>query len=311
MLKTTGQTSACPTCNRAFHEDAEARELQAELRTHVSQIPLRVKAIKAQLERSTRKQEKLSELLSRRLHVDGVRKEARTLKEQATKLDQVRLLRCLSSQSLASSCPHLQEIRNLTRSLTSNDEELKSCEPKLVVCDDIYQDVVVIDNLQKEIADVEDKLSDLKAGNEGLEATRSLEEFKREDDETSRKLTAARLEIEAKQNREIDVEKRLNALEKDLNAMQSTMLETKRQHQESTTWKAKMEELQTLAEELQAATERVAKELEDIDDAKKEKRREKREVEKERNAQVKRVRERCDAVRKKEGELKVLVDGIR
>ncbi len=44
MLKR--KETACPTCNRAFHEEKEARELVKDLRAEIDKIPDRVKSIK-------------------------------------------------------------------------------------------------------------------------------------------------------------------------------------------------------------------------------------------------------------------------
>ena len=46
--------TACPTCNRAFEEEAEARDLRTDLRDMVNKIPNRVKTIKEKIARFDR-----------------------------------------------------------------------------------------------------------------------------------------------------------------------------------------------------------------------------------------------------------------
>ncbi len=90
MMEKQGRT-ACPTCNRAFEDESEARDLQTDLREMVRKIPDRVKAIKERITGCERRQERFVELYSRAQHFEEMRSQVESMKKTLDKTNQVGL----------------------------------------------------------------------------------------------------------------------------------------------------------------------------------------------------------------------------
>ena len=237
---------ACPTCNRGFKSSREAEELKSDLRDQIKKIPSKVQSIKSRLVKLTEKQDRLRDLLPEKKRVDEFKKEVET-KSKAVKAFE-------------------RELKSLEKETEANDLELETVSSKFGTCEELRQDIFNIDILNKDIGDLNDKLGDLQRNNVKLDNVRSLEDFKKEDDTVSRKLTALRKEIDLKKNREIEVERNINRLEKELNICNQDKLEIEKHQQEAAALKDKMASLEVNVEEQVKEQKRVEGELSGIRD---------------------------------------------
>jgi len=87
-----GSEPACPTCNRAFNDAVEARELKSELQDIVRSIPGRVRGLRSQLKRAEERRERLSEAAGRGEQFEVLRKEAAKCGELVEKAEKVGMI---------------------------------------------------------------------------------------------------------------------------------------------------------------------------------------------------------------------------
>ena len=74
----SGNKSCCPTCNRAFKSEGEARELKADLEDIIAKIPSKVNNLRNKVKAEERRLEELQVLLPTKRQVDEHRTSAQT-----------------------------------------------------------------------------------------------------------------------------------------------------------------------------------------------------------------------------------------
>ena len=74
----SGNKSCCPTCNRAFKSEGEARELKADLEDIIAKIPSKVNNLRNKVKAEERRLEELQVLLPTKRQVDEHRTSVQT-----------------------------------------------------------------------------------------------------------------------------------------------------------------------------------------------------------------------------------------
>ncbi len=169
------------------------------------------------------------------------------------------------------------------------DSELGMLEERAQACEDLHADVIAMDNLNRDVKDLESKLRALREKGDGaLDDMRSPEEHRQEEETTAKALGEARKKVESWQQKELDAGREINRLEKECNELQQEILSVEKRQQESATLDAKKAKLEKDVEEVKEEQKELAERMQSLEEDEKARKREKNKLisEKEHKADV-------------------------
>merc|ERR1712183_162410 len=139
-----------------------------------------------------------------------------------------------------------ENLQNLKSQIKKDEKELESVDEELMACSNIRENVLVLDNLDKESKIVEKAVQDLvrKMEESGGISDRSYEEVKKEEDLKAQDLDIERGDLEDLRSKKVDYETKLNTLTSQRNSLFNDKLQLESKQQDRTNMEEKRDQLE-------------------------------------------------------------------
>ena len=242
----TGNKSSCPTCNRAFKNEGEARELKADLEEIIAKIPSKVNSLRSKVVKGEKRLEELQVLLPTKRQVDEHRAAVQTKERRIAEIARAK--------------------KESGRKVREIEEELEANVAQLSACNGLRDPVSNLDQLLKDVAVMNSDIRELQGRTTAAGDIRSAEEFKKEDESVRRKLKALNAEVDAKERRATDVEQQQLRLQQDINALDAERLEIEKRQQGTVALQEKQKEMELKFEALKKETKEADAQVDALDE---------------------------------------------
>lgn len=241
-----GKTTSCPTCRRAFEEKIEAQELKDDLQKQIDKIPSTVRSIKDQLSQLDAKYEKLQKLHSIQEQKLEIEEEVESKRKEVSDIQ--------------------SQIRNHEQALYPSESDLDKLVLKIGEQNDLREDIFKMDSLFQDQQRLKRELSDLDASNGDLRGTRTLEEFKKDEEHVLKRIKELRRDIEKREAAVRNFHAKMNTLKAAINDLQKKKLEIEKQDQEASALRVKEREIQEKLVQLKAEQQTIDEHIRNIQD---------------------------------------------
>ena len=132
--------ACCPTCNRAFKSEAEARELKADLEDIIAKIPSKVNSLRNKVKAEERRLEELQVLLPTKRQVDEHRASVQVKERRVAEIARAK--------------------KESGRKVREIEDELESSSSQLSACNGLRDPVSSLDQLIRDAAVTNDEIRD-------------------------------------------------------------------------------------------------------------------------------------------------------
>ena len=276
----------CPTCMRAFENEAAARKLIKELQKKIDKIPDKVKRIEERLKKNKERVEDLVRLLPSKKQADENRAQADTKRRKLKELG--------------------NDLKKNKTNTERNEEELDKSTTALGVCIDMADDIGEAYHLHVEVQLLDESIRELETENAGLSSCRSLEEFKKEEETVHRRHKALRQGLDMKENTVRNIEEKQLGLEREINALEAKRLDIEKKQQEKVALTKRKDEMEKKVAEFKEEQGKQDKELEKLEESIKTETKEKNRLVAEKTKQLNAAKKDLDRIKAAETALEAL-----
>ena len=239
MQKSLGtKDPCCPTCNRNFGSKSECEEVVAFLKEEIERVPTRVKYIQKRLDEALERQEALEKLYPEKMACLAIRDD---LESRSKQLEE-------SERNLGA----------LRAEVGKAEKELENVALVANACAAVREDILQMDNLNKDVKVLEKSVHDLESaiGSQGM-GDRGYDEVTREEQLRSQELDATRDDLDGLRSKKSKFDSDLNRLQSQRNSLFNEKLQLEAKQQD----RANMEEKKGLLERDISLSEKDIKEV--------------------------------------------------
>ena len=219
MKRSLDGDPSCPTCNRNFKDVSECEEVISFLSDEIERVPQKVKFIEKKLKEAIKRQERMESLYPEKAKCLEIRNE---LDSKRAKLEE--------SQKSTS---------KLKSQLKTDEEKLEEIGELIVACSSIREDVLHIDNLNRDFKTIKKAVQDLETKlGPNVNADRTYEQVKNEEDLKTQELDLIRDDLETLRSKKTKHDSDMNKMQSERNSIFNEKLQLEARQQD----RANMEE---------------------------------------------------------------------
>ena len=234
----------CPTCQRAFKNKDEAKDLIEELEDEIRAIPNKVKSLESKVKSLQRKTELFQKARPQVHELKNLKTENDSQTKKIEEID--------------------NEMKTFKKDIEDIDEDLSLTEATITSLKEVAEDVQQVDTLTRELTNLHEKREELNLQLDGSGSTRGIEEVRAEEENITTKLRVARKNLEKCQETVTAQTSLINELEAKRNNLTQKKLEIEGQQQQRTNMMEKKEELEQKVKVSESEVKRCTRELEPI-----------------------------------------------
>ena len=267
----------CPTCNRNFASQSECEEVISHLKEEIERVPSRVKFIQKRLDEALDRQSKLEKLYPEKMNCLQIRNSLEAKSQQIEKME--------------------ESIKNLSIELQKHESELEEIVTKVSSCSGIREDVLQLDNLNKEIKNLEQIVSDLQSKCNFGTDQRDYDQVKNEEELKTQELDNLREVLEALRSKKVDYESKMNQLQSERNSIFNEKLQLEAQQQDRANAEEKKKQLESQISEDDLQIHAVNVQLSPLDGKINEAKRKKDSILNNKETQIRRLSDKIETIR--------------
>ena len=287
------KNETCPTCQRGFKNAEECKEVIEFLKDEIEKVPTKVKYIQKRLDEAEKIQKDLEKLIP----------------EKST---------CLEiTNELESKNEKIQDVEELIQKLKQNVKKeeniLEELDEKCQAALNIREDVVNLDNLNKEVKILEKSINEIQAelNNSGANSNKNYDEVQNEYELKSQELDKLREDLEVLRSKKYEYESKLNKLQNERNTIFNEKLTLEGQQQERVSTEKDKVELEQKIKDDDLKIESILKDLKPIGRKMDEAKSTKYDLEKSKESELKKSLKFIDTIKDEQKTIENVLNAIK
>ena len=240
------KSQTCPTCQRGFKNDDEVKEVIDFLKDEIEKVPQKVKFIQNRLNEAEKIQRDLEKMIPEKSACLLIRNELETKHG-----------RIQDAQ---------ESIAKLTLELKKDGQMLEDLDEKCQAILNIRDDIVVMDNWNKEIKSLNKEIQDLERDleSEGGDSSKDFQAIQSDFDVKVQDLERIRSTLDQLRSKKHDFESQMNKIQSERNAIFNQKLTLESQQQERVNTEKEKAELEQKIKSDDLTIETILKDLKPI-----------------------------------------------